>query len=434
MGDTRRGLGIVLKREYVEHVRRKTFVLVTLLGPLLFFALMFVPLIMSLKTRISPKIAEITIVDATGTELGAKLAASIQSAALAAAPPKVLVTAPAGLGVAETLSMDDVRQRRRRGYLVIDSASIRTGQARYVGRNAASVADVGMIQTLLRREVIKERLRAAGVDGPEALSLSAFRADIQTTRVDESGRASRSGRSGMWLGFAVGFALYGLIALYGIAVLRSVTEEKESRAAEIVLSSVSPDALVVGKVLGVGLAAITQVSVWGLSGLLLAKLRNPILARLGADAANATAELPPMPPTLWVVLLLSIVLGFLLYSSLFAMVASTVSNQADAQQAMMPALIPLILGISMVQPTVIHPDAFASRLASWFPLTAPIIMPIRVLIGSPTALEVTGSMLGIAAMTAATLWLSARVYRVTMLMYGKRPTLPEVWRIVRQSA
>ena len=233
-----------------------------------------------------------------------------------------------------------------------------------------------------------------------------------------------------------------MIALYGQNILRGVMEEKTTRVAEVVVSSVSTDTLLAGKVFGVGLVAVTQVLAWvGLSAAMMFYLGPMLAARMGPGAGAAAASARGLPmdsitgalPTIGtsVMILGYFVLGFIFYASLFAAVGAMVSSQEDVQQASMPVMLMLISSIIFVQPVLLSPGSPFAKVMSIIPFTAPIIMPLRMSLVAVPWYELTASLGGVAIACFAAIWVSARIYRVGLLMYGKRPSFAELARWVR---
>lgn len=200
----------------------------------------------------------------------------------------------------------------------------------------------------------------------------------------------------------------------------------------MVLSSTSPDVLLAGKVVGVGSVALLQQLVWIGAGVGLFHLRAPLIARFGVTGAQIPS--PNVSAGAAALLVLFFVLGFVLYAALFAAVGAMVSNQEDAQQASMPVVMLLVLSMVFMYPTLLNPTSTLARVTSWFPLTAPILMPLRMTMLALPWYEIVATVLGIALMAALVVWLAARIYRVGLLMYGKRPSVGELMRWVRYAS
>jgi ABC-2 type transport system permease protein len=208
-----------------------------------------------------------------------------------------------------------------------------------------------------------------------------------------------------------------------------VQEEKQTRVAELVVSSARTDALLAGKVLGIGAVGFTQMAIWAAAGALLFNVRGRILQAFGVESMSF--PLPDISLGVALLLLLFFVLGFVLYASLFAAVGAMVNSDQEAQQAAQPVMFLLIASILFLQPTLQNPNSRLAEVVSWVPFTAPVMMPLRMSLTSVPPLELALTLAGIAATCVAVVWLAARIYRVGLLMYGKRPTIGELVRWIR---
>jgi len=432
-------LWAVTKREYLERVRTKWFVIATLFGPILLGAITILPTWLSLRSRSTSDISNVTVIDATGAGLGARVAAALgdTTPGAAASKARVVTVAPAAVAQAESAATHEVMRDERRGYLVLDSATVAGTTARYAGRNASSVNDVERIRDAVRRTVLAARLQGEGLDPARVNAITSVRLRMATERITDGGRGG-SGAGTVVFAFVIAFLLYMSIILYGQNVLRGVMEEKSTRVAEVVLSSVRPETLLAGKVLGVGAVGLTQQLLWIGGSFYLGSLAAPFLAKMAARAGPgaATAVPPPfgMPDvSLGVIaaLLLFFILGYIFYSSLFAAVGATVNSEQEAQQAATPVMLLVITSALFIQPAVLNPTGMVARVMSWVPFSAPIIMPLRMSLVPVPALEVGATVLGLVAACLLAVWVAARIYRVGLLMYGKRPTVRELARWVR---
>lgn len=440
-----RKLGVVFKREYLERVRSKWFLIGTLLGPIFFAAITILPVMISSKTKQSDDIANIAILDATSSGMGERVAAALRQRFPASPAPQVRAVQPASLLREEDRALIEVQNKQTRGYLVLDSSTVAGTGATYAGRNAGSLGDVEVLTSLLRQQVLAQRLSTAGLDAQRVASLTNVRLSMETQRIGDKGREKGSGMGALAVGYLIAFLLYMMIVLYGQMVLRGVMEEKTTRVAEVVVSSVSTDTLLAGKVVGIGLVAITQVLAWvGLSVAMGVYVLPVILKRFagapiagaapggGAPDMNAVmAALPSLSLGTGLALLAFFVLGFTFYASLFAAVGAMVNSQEDAQQASMPVMLLLVASIIFMTPILTNPSSGLARVMSMLPFSAPILMPLRMTLIPVPWYELAASLGGVAIACLVAIWLSARIYRVGLLMYGKRPSLGELARWVR---
>jgi ABC-2 type transport system permease protein len=426
---------VIFKREYLERVRSKWFLVATILGPLFFAAITVVPIVMAAKTRLSTDLADIIIIDGTGTDLGQRVATSLHNAAPSGPPPLVQSVSSAQLDSAEEAATAAVVRRETRGYLVLDEQVLAGRQLRYAGRNASQMAEVNTIERTVRQALLAQRLEREGINAERVSMLTAVRFDMQTEKISDKGREGSGGMASFFFGYAIAFILYIMIAIYGQNILRGVMEEKTTRVAEVVISSAPASRLLAGKVLGVGSVALTQVFAWMGMGYLFYTLRSPIVERLAGPEAAAAAgfRIPAVDPAIAVVLLLFFVLGFIFYAALHAAVGAMVSSQEDVQQASMPVMLLLISSIIFMQPVLMNPGTTLAKVVSWLPFSAPIMMPLRMSLISIPWWEITASLLGVALSCAIAIWLSAKIYRVGLLMHGKRPSYGELMKWIRYS-
>ena len=424
-------LWAVIKREYLERVRTKWFIISTVFGPILLSAIMVLPAIMTARSIRDATVGKIEIVDVTGLGLGTRIAARIVGPMADTGTIGVRDIAPAELAAAESLLTASVMREELSGYLVVDSATVAGQSARYAGRNASSVGEMDAIEGAIRAVVLQSRLEAEGLDPVRIESLTRVRVQLQAERITEKGRGG-SGLGASILGFIVSFLLYMMLILYGQNILRSVLEEKTTRVAEVIVASVKPDTLLAGTVFGVAAVSLTQQIVWLASGVLLWSFRSRIFEMVGVGA------LPPIPfpevsiGTLLIFIALFI-LGFLFYASLFAAAGATVNSDQEAQQASQPIMMLLIASIVFLQPIMLAPTSTMAKVLSWLPFSAPIVMPLRMSVVPIPAMELALVLLGLAVSCVGAIWLSSRIYRVGLLMYGKRPSLRELGRWVLQS-
>ncbi len=272
----------VIKREYLERVRSKWFVVATVFGPLMMAVLTILPAYMASKTTPSNEVANIVILDASGTGLGGRI--SQQLGALGRTPQVRAIT-PAGIALAESTATREVINKSFEGYLVVDALTQSGERARYAGRNASTIPDIERLQEATRGAVLAMRFEAAGLDAQKVQSLSSVKLRLETERLTEQGRGS-SGKGNVVLAYVVALLLYMSIILYGQSILMGVIEEKTQRVAEVVVASIPSDKLLAGKVLGVGAVGLTQQVVWVTSGLLLLKFQQPIMKAMGLPAVG----------------------------------------------------------------------------------------------------------------------------------------------------
>ena len=419
----------VIKREYLERVRSKWFVIATLFGPVLLATMMIVPAWLSLRSGGIADLSETVIVDASGAGLGDRLAGALATgSARMRTRPEVRVVDPGDVAQAESLLTRDVMQKVHSGYLVVDRETLAGERARYAGRAATSLPAIDRLRTTVRNVVMAARLETAGIDPEIARNMTLLPLRLESERITERGRGG-SGRVNAIFSFGLAFLLYMSILLYGQAIMRGVMEEKQTRVAEVIVSSLRPDALLAGKVLGVGGVAFTQIAAWVLAGWVMATFRAPIFAAMGLPATPM--RLPELSITFGLLLLLLFALGFIFYAALFAAVGSMVNTDQEAQQAATPLMMLVIFAALFIQPVLFNPSGRLAQWVSLLPFSAPILMPVRLATVQVPWVEIIACLVILAASCALAVWIAARIYRVGLLMYGKKPTLREVARWVR---
>ncbi|HUF28528.1 MAG TPA: ABC transporter permease [Gemmatimonadaceae bacterium] len=424
-----RRFGAVFAREYLERVRTRWFIIATVFGPILLSALIVLPAILGTRAARQTRLGETVILDATGTELGARVAAAIADPSRSEPLTDVRRVTAGGLAQAEAEATAAVMAQDRRGYLVLDERTMAGLTTRYAGRDATSPPMMERLERALSDAVLSLRLENEGLSVDQVESVTRVRPRLQAEQITDRGRGG-SGMASFLLAFVVALYLYAAIILYGQNVLRGVMEEKQTRVAEVVLSSVSANTLLAGKVLGVGAVGLTQLLVWTVSGVAIYRLREPLMATMGMSAP-AAMTLPDVSLLVWVVYLAYFVLGFLFYAALFAAVGAMVGSEQEAQQAAQPVMLLIVASVVFMQPVLLDPAGGLARTMTTLPFSSPILMPMRLSMVPVPPGELAASLVVLAASCVAALWLSARIYRVGILMYGKRASLREVARWVR---
>ncbi len=453
-------LFVVIKREFMERIRSKWFLIITLLMPAFMAAVVLLPAWLALRTSATNDLNRIIVLDASGAELGQSVLANLKLDSVAArkqdslAPfkPSLRIVTPSELAAAEERATGEIQKLHSYvGYLALRDSTLVTGRAHYAGRNASSIADMTRLESALRQSAMVVRLGREGVRPEVIKDISKFRTDIATERISEKGK-SGSASAAIGVGFFLAFMLYMSIMLHGQNAMRGVLEEKMTRVAEVVISSVKPDTLLAGKVLGIGAVGLVQQMAWlGLSAaavyFFLPFITHGMMvprgdaARLAADTATAAAA--ATPPTMaalglftWqlaIAVLGFFLTGFIFYVSLYAAAGSMVNSEQEAQQAAMPVIMLLVFTIIFLNPVMMNSSGTLAVVLSWLPFSSPIIMPTRMALGSVPVPQVIGAWLVSAAGSVAAVWVAARIYRVGMLMYGKKPGFAELVKWVKSA-
>jgi ABC-2 type transport system permease protein len=436
----------VVKREYIQRVRTKFFVIATILGPLLTVGFTVVPALMiGLKTGGPSRIA---IVDQTGN-MYERVATEIndEEERPKPQPTTTTMTPPGPAGARDRAqqtakmvkadyalervdlngrSLDEVKKRldarvssrELDGYLILPPDLVKGGQPEFHARNTADMITNEQLQRSISQAVRSQRLVDNGIDEKKLDELSK---PVHLKATGAAGEESK-GEGGFFLVFGVGMLIYMSVLLYGQVVLGAVIEEKETRIAEILFSSMRSFPLMMGKLIGVSLVALTQLGIWAVT-----------FVAVSAWAAGSSLSMPHISPFVFIYFAVFFLMGFFIYATVYAVVGSMVTTTQEGGQLAMPVVLFLVAALFVSFNIIRSPNSPLAFWASMFPFFAPITMLVRVVTETPPLWQIVLS-LGIGITTAVGLiWLASRIYRVGMLMTGKKATLPEVWRWVRQS-
>ena len=428
----------VVKREYVQRVRAKMFIVSTVLLPLVMSLFIVVPaLIVNIKT---PPM-RIAVVDQTGKMYGRLKEAlnSDDSNRESNDSANQQTSRRFGRFVLEEVSASGqsmqqlrtnldqrLRARQLEGYLILPPDFLETRQIEFFNRNPGDILSQGTLQSALNRAVREQRLIEARVDSKTRQEL--FQpVSLQSVKVADGGSVRDSGDS-FALVFGVGFVMYLAILMYGQIVLGAIIEEKETRIAEILFSSVKPFALMMGKLVGVSLVALTQLAIWGLAFSAFALYGASVLAAKGLPA-----RIPSIPFSHYLYFGLFFLLGYFIYATIYALVGSMVTTAQEGGQLAMPIILILVISFYLFLPVSRSPDSSFSFWVSMLPFSAPVAMLVRIVTQTPPLWQIALSLLIGFSTVFVIMWIASRIYRVGMLMYGKRASIPEAWRWARQA-
>lgn len=436
-----RKLLAVIRREYVQGVRNKGFVISTLLAPAIMALFFIVPsLLVTLRTGGDTRLA---VVDQTG-RLYAPLSESLARGAAEEDAPRrpprglrdeqfearfAVERAEPGARAPEEVS-EELKARVLRGeleaFLVLPPEVLEGGPARLYARHAGDVFTRTVLERRLSRVVADERLRAAGMDGARVREVTRP-VEVEQSRVTAQGEQRDSGAGGFILPFLVGAFIVVAIMMYGQAVLSAVVEEKATRIVEVLFSSLSAFPLLLGKLVGVSLVGFTQFAIWAAMFLLLGLYGG------GLALSGGGISLPRVPAAALLLAPFYFMLGFYVYATLYAVVGSVVTSEKEATQIIMPVSFLPALAIYLAFPIIRNPNSAFSFWVSMVPFFSPITMLVRLVTETPPWWQIALSLLIGAATVVGMVWVASRIYRTGMLMYGKRATLPEIWRWARRA-
>jgi ABC-2 type transport system permease protein len=439
----------VVKREYLHRVRSRMFVVATLLGPLVMSLFAVVPALIFSIDAGDP--LQIAVVDQTGKLYGlvnrsiTDEAGEVDESPEQAVDPTALnansservhrvgrlqkagfalhEVAVAGRSIEQVKSelVEQVRKKEIDGYLVLPLGLLDGASPEFYGSNTGDVFTKKKLEQGLSQAVREERLARANIDARIVRELS-LPVKLHSFKIGERGEERDTGSGGFVLVFAAGFVIYLTILMYGQVILGAVIEEKETRIAEILFSSLRPFQLLMGKLIGISLLALTQLAVWGLA----------FVAFVVFAARGLAVQVPDIPPIVFVYFALFFLMGYFIYATIYAFVGSMVTTAQEGGVLAMPIILFLVIAFYLAFPVIRSPDSSFAFWASMFPFFSPITMLVRIVTKPPPFWQIALSLFIGFSTIVLLIWLAARIYRVGMLMYGKRATIPEVWRWVRE--
>ena len=411
-----RNTWLVIRREFLERVRAKSFIISTILMPAFVFAITVLPTkLMSMKSNdvvhLVVAVSNMDVADAVDTQLHSKdIERKYQV-------DKQVVTDDSQ---ARQALDDQVKNKKISGYVWMTNQAIKDDKVAFVALSTSDFIINNNVRGAASDAVTRARLMQHGVSGTELEAL------LQPVKIDtvSLGQQKKGGELAQFFAcFLVAMMIYITLLMYGMSVMRSVLDEKSSRVIEVLLSAIKPRELMAGKLLGVGAVGLLQMAIWAL-----------FIVILGSPSAMSSPEVRELfstNPLLVVFLPIFFLLGFMLYSGLFAALGATVNSEQEAQQWQWFVMMPLIIPIVLVSSVIASPDGAMSVWLSMVPFFAPILMYVRVVAHTPPWWQI-GLSIGIMLVTTYFIVIVAsRIYRVGILMYGKRPTLPEIVKWLR---
>jgi ABC-2 type transport system permease protein len=310
-----------------------------------------------------------------------------------------------------------------KAYLILSPGVLDGVEPEYHARNLSDFA-IRSLEESVSGAISERRLMRAGFDATRIGSYMKP-VDLRIFKIGAGGESKQGGvRQEFMVAFALLFFLYISVLFYGIFTMRGVIEEKQSRIIEILISSVKPTQMMLGKLVGIGLVGLTQIGIWAIS--------TALISRIGASMFAATgSQIPSIPTSLLVYFVAFFVLGFFLYATLYAMVGAIVSNEEDAQQVQFPVTMLVVMPMMIFGVVMSNPNSTLSIVLSMVPFFAPTLMMLRIAVINPPVWQVVLSMLIMVVTILGFLWVAAKIYRVGILMYGKRPSIAELGRWLR---
>ena len=430
---------LILQREYITRVKKKSFIVMTLLGPVLMAGIAIVPILIAKYS--DDKINKIMVIDQRPEIF-----------------TTILPSSETVLFVNSKISLDSAKRafdpEKFYGILYLQDDMVKNpGGAMLFTEKQANLSVTNYIENSLEKQIEQDKLKSEGIDQK---TLSSIETTVNLKTLSLKGEEN-SAELATIVGFICGFLIYLFIFLYGVQVMRGVIEEKTNRIVEVIISSVKPFELMMGKIIGIALVGLTQFLLWIVLTLTITTVASKVIIDPKTDAKvvaqtmksnnldqHALKELGATPkikedamsklfsqlssinfPLIITCFIIYFLGGYLLYSALFAAIGAAVDNETETQQFMLPVTIPLILAFIVAQSIVQNPD---SQLGFWFsiiPLTSPVVMMVRIAFGVPPWELALSIGLLIAGFIGAT-WLAGRIYRTGILLYGKKVNYKEL--------
>jgi ABC-2 type transport system permease protein len=443
-------ISVIIKREYVTRVRKKSFIIMTILAPLLMAAIIILPT--ALMMNQAGEFKKIAVI-----EDNSDLFKGV-----------IKNTKDVEFVYLENIKVDDLKKSFEKagyyGILFISPEVVSTPNAvQLISKQQPPIGLLQHIESSLKKEIERQKLLTYKIDNlDEIMKNIETSVSVQTIKIDESGVVKKTSTGiAMALAYILGFLMYMLVFIFGAQVMRGVIEEKTSRVVEVIISSVKPVQLMMGKILGIALVGLTQFLIWiFLTVTIVTVLKTTILQKTNlpeisqsapqnlmagnqqiagntqtADISPKLAEFSRMFDSAmnqpWGLIIICFIFyfitGYLLYASVFAAIGSAVDNETETQQFMLPVTIPIILALMVAMGTMQNPESSLSFWCSLIPLTSPIVMMARIPFGVPYW-QIAVSMVLLLITFIGFVWMAAKVYRTGILMYGKKTSWKEMWK------
>lgn len=411
-----RNVWLIAKREYLERVRTRSFIFSTVLIPVLMTGGIIVAVMTGSHSRSSSHIAVVSQDQQLATDLQAELESGKDIKMM------VDVISPPATDTRQILD-GELADKSLDGYLWITPASHPNERPSfaYTPRSTGDKATKEAITAALRSVLVREGLAHEGIVSADVTAL------MQPVKVDTTQAGKNADTTSTFVAiYVLFFLMYMVIMLYGMNVARSIIEEKTSRVFEVLLATIKPEEMMAGKMIGVGSVGLTQVFIWLLTAVLLTS--TPLVTSLAGG--NAHVSLNAMQIVFFVVFF---ILGFLLYASIAAALGAMTNSEQELQQLNMFLVMPLAACFFAMGIIISNPSSVLSTVLSLIPFMTPLIMYLRISLAMPPVWQIGLSIALMVITIYAVLWVASRIYRIGILMYGKKPTLPEIMRWLKYS-
>jgi ABC-2 type transport system permease protein len=415
----------IIKREYRENIKKKSFIISTILAPVFLLIVYAIP-ILAIFFEPSEQV-RVAVVDRTG-EIAPRFVPALDDT-LKDGRPKFIISEPKpAAGDFDALKaslIHDIEDGHLDVLIELPDSVVANGRVNYVSKNVFNERTLESVRDKLNSAIMTERFRGRGMDYAEISRLTR-EVSLNENKITRSGVIEEEQVVGEFI-LVVFFVmiLYTSLLSWGMSVQRSIIEEKSSRVIELMLSSVDAKDLFIGKIIGVGALGLTQITVWS-AMIMLLTFSSAVVTSKFMDFVHVT-------PSEIFFFILFFVLGFLLYSSIFTVVGAVCNTEQEAQQLQMIVIMPLIVPIMMMVLVAQNPNTTLAVVLSMIPFFTPMLMLARIVVSEPSAWQVILSIVLLLLTMYGVIWFAARVFRVGILMYGKRPSLREIVRWSRYS-
>lgn len=403
----------VARKEYLERVRSKGFIISTILVPVLMASFIALPLLIAFLSRDSKNV--VAIYDATGDYRDAIESVFQKQGSLS------MIWVNWQSESEREATLKGIETGKIAGYLALKEVDGNL-EATYAAKNVVDFAFNSQLETLIQRATSRLALKKKGLTDEEIARIE-NPVRFKTQKISDASRGERAAFSDFVLSYILAMLIYGTLITYGFAVMNSVMEEKSSRVMETLISSVSPFDLMVGKIAGVGLVALTQYVIWAVVGIGLSAMSVQYGSKFQIDLSPALLS--------WFIAFFA--LGYLIYSTLYAAIGAAFENAQDAQSLTTPITLLVVIPVIALNYVISKPDSLASTLLSLAPFFAPILMLARLSAGDVPFWQVTLSILLMLGTFYGAIWVSAKIYRVGVLMLGKKPSISELLKWLRRA-
>jgi len=416
-------LMLIIKKEYFERVKSRAFVIGTALGPLLIAVMMFGPALLAERTEVARQ--DLMILDrgdGTANELiGEKLAGAraMQGETFPLDVEFEIASADFDEKVAREQLDDRVESGELDGYVILSDRFMRNGRATYYGESISGAIGIDLLENYLDQVVQEKRMLEIGIGAADLAEI--MRGATLEKKAVGGEEDDLQQRTILAIGMIM--MLYMMMILYGQFTMSAVIEDKSSRVVEVMLASVTPNQLMVGKVLGQGAVGFSQFLIWGIAG--------AVFTQLGGNVGGMEIDFARAGAVAWAWFGVFFVLGFLMYSAMYAGVGALCSSMQDAQNYQFPIMAMIIIPMLMLAVAMKSPDSGPPMVMSLIPFFTPILMFIRVMVGDPALWQVILSIVLLVITVILLMRLAGKLFRMSILHFGKAPSWGEVLRMLR---